>query len=270
MDSYIRQTNLDRWNELASIHAKSAFYDVAGFRAGKCSLRPIEVEELGDVAGKRLLHLQCHFGLDTLSWARRGARVTGVDFSETAISLARSLRDEIGIDGDFVCSDVYELAKVLSGKFDIVFTSYGAICWLADLWRWAQTIGTFLRPGGTFYMVEVHPFANVFDDRPGVTDLRVAYSYFDSGPFKEQSEGSYADRSASLVHSVSYSWQHQLGDILNQLIAAGLKIEFLHEFPYGVCATLACMQQGDDGWWRPAGQQDRVPFLFSLKAKLEA
>jgi SAM-dependent methyltransferase len=268
MDLSIRQTNVDRWNELASMHSKSAFYDVAGFRAGKCTLRPIEVEELGDVAGKSLLHLQCHFGLDTLSWARRGARVTGVDFSEAAIALARSLSDELGIDADFVCSDVYDLPKVLSGKFDIVFTSYGGICWLGDLRGWAETIKRFLKPDGTFYMVEVHPFANIFDDRPGVTDLRVAYSYFDSGPIKEQSVGSYADRSASVVHSVSYSWQHQLGEVLNQLINAGLTIEFVHEFSYGVCATLECMQQSNDGWWRPAEQQDKIPFLFSLKAKL--
>jgi SAM-dependent methyltransferase len=160
------------------------------------------------------------------------------------------------------------LPKVLAGKFDVVFTSYGAICWLADLRRWAETIKSFLKTGGIFYMVEVHPFANIFDDRPGVTDLRVAYSYFDSGPIKEQSVGSYADRSASVAHSVSYSWQHQLGDVVNHLIAAGLTIEFVHEFPHGVCATLACMQQSNDGWWRPAGQQDKVPFLFSLKAKL--
>ena len=116
-------------------------------------------------------------------------------------------------------------------------------------------------------MVEIHPFANVFDDRPGVSDLRIAYSYFDSGPIKAQSVGPYADRNASVVHSVSYSWQHQLGEILNQLIGAGLVIEFVHEFPYSICATLPQMLQNEDGWWRLPGHEDDVPLLFSVKAR---
>ena len=266
MDQSIRNINLDRWNELTALHARSAFYNLEGFKAGQSTLRSIEVEELPEVAGKRLLHLQCHFGLDTLSWARRGARVTGVDFSETAIALARSLSCELGLEAAFVHSDLYDLRNVLSGDFDIVFTSYGTICWLPDLRRWAEIISDSLRPGGTFYMAEIHPFANVFDDRPGTEELKVAYSYFDAGPIREESQGSYADRSAEVIHRTSYIWQHPLGEILNELIRAGLTIEFVHEFPYSVCATLPCMDSSADGWWRLRKQAGEVPLLFSLRA----
>jgi SAM-dependent methyltransferase len=262
-----QQANLARWNELTAIHARSRFYDVEGFKAGQSSLRPLEVEEVGDVTGKSLLHLQCHFGLDTLSWARRGARVTGIDFSDQAIAQARALSQELGIPAEFVCSTVEDLPRALTGRFDLVFTSYGAICWLADLSAWARTIVHFLEPGGTFYMVEVHPVADVFDDSPGVTELRVAYPYFPQAePLRLQTQGTYADRSAAVVNTVSYAWIHSVGEVLTALLGAGLRLEFFHEFPYSVFPNYAFVQQDADGWWRPRGQKGSIPLLFSLKA----
>jgi 2-polyprenyl-3-methyl-5-hydroxy-6-metoxy-1,4-benzoquinol methylase len=162
VDDYIKsnQKLWDRWTEL---HEQSELYDVAGFKAGKLRLHSIEKEELGDVAGKSLLHLQCHFGLDTLSWAALGATVTGVDFSEKSIALARSLSAEIGIPATFVHSNVYDLPDNLSGQFDIVFTSYGVLWWLPDIPGWAKVIAHFLKPGGTFLVVDSHPMASVFD-----------------------------------------------------------------------------------------------------------
>jgi 2-polyprenyl-3-methyl-5-hydroxy-6-metoxy-1,4-benzoquinol methylase len=157
MEKYY-EVNRKRWNELVDIHVKSDEYDLEGFIAGKNSLHSIELEALGDVSGKSLLHLQCHFGLDTLSWGRLGARVTGVDFSETAIELARSLAARIGVDAEFICSNVYDFPKHLDGKFDVVFTSYGALCWLHDMEAWAEIVSRYLRPGGTFFMAEFHPF----------------------------------------------------------------------------------------------------------------
>ncbi len=261
------QTNRDRWNELVAIHERSAFYDVPGFKAGKSTLRPLEVQELGNVAGKALLHLQCHFGLDTLSWARRGARVMGVDYSEQAIALARSLGGELKLNADFLCANLYDLPQVLVGSFDIVFTSYGVLVWLPDLRRWAQVIAHFLKPGGTFYMAELHPFALVFDDRPDVRDWRIRYPYFATRePMKWQTEGTYADRSAKVEHNVSYEWTHSLSDVLNALIGAGLKIEFVHEFPFCICGILPFMEQGPDGWWRLKDQEQAIPFTFSVKA----
>ncbi|UCB52608.1 MAG: class I SAM-dependent methyltransferase, partial [Candidatus Zixiibacteriota bacterium] len=150
MDKFMKQ-NLKHWNEVTPIHRKSEFYGVEGFKAGRCTLMPLEREELGDVSGKTLLHLQCHFGLDTLSWARLGARVTGVDFSEKAIDLAKSLSKELGIDADFVHSNIYHLPDVLKGEFDIAYTSHGVLCWLPDLAEWGRIIARFLKPGGTFY-----------------------------------------------------------------------------------------------------------------------
>src|SRR5438067_5957834 len=171
--------NRANWDAWAAINAASANYDVAGFKAGKLSLNRIEREELGDVAGKSLLHLQCHFGLDSLSWARLGAAVTGVDFSDKAIALARSLSEETGIPATFVQSNIYDLADNLTGQFDIVFTSYGVLWWLPDLAGWAKVVSHFLKPGGTFLLVEAHPIASMFDpDDP--SELKVKYPYFPS------------------------------------------------------------------------------------------
>jgi SAM-dependent methyltransferase len=259
--------NRARWNELTAIHARSAFYDLQGFKAGKCGLRPIEVNELSEVRDKSLLHLQCHFGIDTLSWARRGARVTGVDFSEEAIALAHCLSEQVNVPGEFICSDLHSLPDILSRQFDIVFTSYGAICWLRDLKRWAEIIAHYLKRDGTFYMVELHPAAFMLDDAAEATDLRVGYPYFHTvEPIRSESTNTYADREAVVHNTVSYTWNHGMGEIVNALVGAGLRIEFLNEFPYCVCRLLPSMIQGPDGWWRLPGNDQRVPFLFSLKA----
>jgi len=194
MDEYLRN-NRELWNEITPIHAQSKFYDVEGFKKGSSSmLYPVEFEEMGDVSGKSLLHLQCHFGMDTLSWARLGAKVTGVDFSDKSIDLARSLSDELGIEADFVCCNIYDLPAKLSERFDIVYTSGGVLCWLPDLKKWAEIISHFLKPGGFFYILEGHPFSCVFDDSPDATELKVKYPYFHGPePDKWEPEGDYAE-----------------------------------------------------------------------------
>src|SRR5678809_1174434 len=169
MDEYI-QANQKLWNEWTAEHENSPFYNVEGFKAGKERLKSIELEEVGDVHGKTMLHLQCHFGLDTLAWARRGARVTGIDISERGIEQARLLAAETGLEATFVVSDVVELPDNLQGEFDVVFTSLGALNWLPDLPRWAEVVAHFVRPGGFFYIAEAHPFAWVFDDDDSATE----------------------------------------------------------------------------------------------------
>jgi 2-polyprenyl-3-methyl-5-hydroxy-6-metoxy-1,4-benzoquinol methylase len=262
------QANRRRWDELVIVHFRSAFYDVAGFKAGRCTLQPLEVKELGDVAGKSLLHLQCHFGLDTLSWARRGARVAGVDFSQPAVEQARTLAAEVGLDAEFICARVQDLPQLHQELYDMVFTSYGVICWLPDLEPWARTIAHFLKPGGTFYIAEIHPFADVFDDRPGAAGLQVAYPYFPpGGPLSEDVPGSYADRNALVKNTQSYFWVHTLGEVLTALLAAGLELEFVHEFAYCVYARFPGMTRDADGWYRLPPPSESLPLMFSVKAR---
>lgn len=260
--------NRKLWDEWAELHIRSEFYDIEGFKAGKTSLRPLEIAELGDVRGKRLLHLQCHFGMDTLSWARRGAQVTGVDFSERAITLARQLAAETGLDARFVCADVYQTPRLLDEQFDIVFTSYGVLAWLPDLLHWGEVISHMLAPGGVFYMAEIHPFANTFDDEIKAPELRLHYDYFHRPqPEEFSADGSYADPQAVLQHKTHYEWTHSLSDVFNALTGAGLRVEFIHEFPFSVYQALPFLEQGPDGWWYPPKELPAAPFTFSLKAR---
>jgi SAM-dependent methyltransferase len=264
MDKYLKY-NQELWNEITPIHAKSKFYDVEGFKKGSSRmLYPVELEEMGDVSGKSLLHLQCHFGMDTLSWARLGAKVTGVDFSDKSINLARSLSNELGIKTRFICCDIYDLPKKLKSKFDIVYTSSGVLCWLPDLKKWAEIIAHFLKPEGFFYILEGHPFMMVFDDAQDATEPRFKYSYFHGPePDKWEPEGDYAEPDAAVTHG-SYEWNHQMGDIINSLINAGLRIEFFHEFPMIFFKRFPFMVRDDEGGWRIKG--DKLPLTFSIKA----
>jgi SAM-dependent methyltransferase len=260
------KTNLKRWNELAKIHVESEYYDLEGFRAGRSSLRSIELEELGDVSGKSLLHLQCQFGLDTLSWARLGAVVTGVDFSDKAIKLAKALSKQLNIPAKFICSNVYDLPKVLGGHFDIVFTSYGVLCWLHDIEKWAEVVSMYLEKGGTFFIAEFHPFAWVFD-WDELLELKVRHSYFHTTePYYFEREGTYADAKAYVKNKAYYQWQHSLSDIINALIKAGLRIERIKEYPYSVDRLFPFMKRCEDGYWRFTDKDNNIPLMFSIKA----
>ena len=263
MDSRL-EANRAHWDELVGVHVRAAnAYDLDAFRAGDSTLRSIELEEVGDVRGKRLLHLQCHFGMNTISWAQHGAHAVGADFSPEAIALARRLSKELRVEAEFVCSSIGELPRHLQGQFDVVFTSYGVLCWLPDLVEWGKVIEHFLAPGGCFYIVEQHPLVTALSDRDG--ELVVSESYFDVGPIEETRDGSYADASAVLEHKTSFEWQHSLGDVVSALTTNGFRIEFLHEFPFCMFQALPSMVRGADGWWRVPGRSD-VPFLFSLRA----
>ncbi len=262
MDKRI-ETNRTSWNERTPIHAASAFYDVDGFKAGQITLKDIEREEVGPVSGKTLLHLQCHFGLDTMSWARLGAQATGVDFSDDAIELARALNAEVGTGARFICSNVYELPTVLTEEFDIVFTSYGVLVWLPDLDRWADVICRCLKPGGMFYIVEFHPVLATL--KPSASSgARPCYSYFCQELYSPGDGPSYAGDEH--IASPNYEWQHSLGEIVTALVDAGLRIEFLHEFPFCHFQALPSMAQGNDGWWRFTENNDSYPQMFSIRA----
>jgi SAM-dependent methyltransferase len=264
MKQYI-DTNRARWNELVSIHSQSDFYRVKDFLNGQSTLKSVERQELPNVQGKRLFHLQCHFGLDSLSWARQGAKVTGVDLSDKAIELAKELNAEAGLDAQFVCSDIFSLPTVLDGEFDIVFTSYGVLCWLGNLNEWAKVIYRYLTPGGTFYIVEEHPLTNVFDvGKDG--DLQQRYNYFSNGePVYWESERSYTGDNQEVKNTGSYQWEHTLADIFNALLSSGLKVEQFHEFPYCMYNKYpGLLEKQGEYWWLK--QNHQIPLLFSLKA----
>ena len=266
-DEY-REANLAGWDELAGLHVDTAFYDVDGFKAGQSSLTSIERDELGPFVreGTRLLHLQCHFGLDTLSWARMGATVTGIDFSPTAVRLARELADGVGLSAraSFIRSDLHRLPEVLDETFDIVFTSWGALIWLPDLEPWADIVLRYLRPGGMLYIAEFHPAAMLLADDATPDLLRVQYPYFQYGdPLRFDEPGSYADPDAVVQNTVSYEWNHGLGEIVDPLLRRGLRLEFLHEFPYQHGLDFDCMEMGEDGWARLSGHPG-YPLSYSL------
>ena len=267
------KVNQQRWNEMVGIHETSEFYDVAGFKAGRIMVPELEREELGDVTGKSLIHLQCHFGMDTMSWGRLGATVTGVDYSEKAIALAQSLATELGIEARFLCSNLYDLldSKLLTDQFDIVYTALGVLSWLPDLEVWAKLVAHYLKPGGTFYILEGHPFLWTLEDpAPGaeVTDFKIAYPYFMGEALKFENDHSYADPKAVLKNKTEYSWNHPFSEILGSLLSAGLSIEFFHEFPYCGWAAFPDMELSSDGWYRFKDERKRslLPLMFSLKA----
>ena len=269
MDDYTK-ANLEWWNEAAIIHSNSQgdIYELASFKAGKTKLLPLELEEVGNVSGKKLLHLQCHFGLDTLSWVRLGAQVTGIDFSDKAIAIAQNLSRELNLDATFICTELYNLPDVLdaAGKFDIIYTSYGAVGWLPDLQPWGRIIAHYLKPGGYFYIAEGHPFMWIFDEKS--TDLKIQYPYFSKEPIKDESEGTYAEKSAKLVHKINYGWNHTFSEIFNSLISAGLTINFLHEHPFCAWECFPDMEEGEDRYLRfkDPVKRDLIPLMYSLKA----
>ena len=257
-DDYM-MANRRLWNEWTVSRPQSDYVDVESFRSGKSTLKAIELEEVGDVSGKSLLHLQCNIGLDTLSWARLGGQVTGVDFADKAIDMARALSIEQNIEARFVVSNVYDLPDRLEGRFDIVFTSWGVLGWLPDLKEWSDVVSDYVKPGGIFYIVDYHPFGLLFyhedAEEDAEAELKPHYSYFqtsepliwDSGPGE-------------------YNWQHSVGDIINSLVSAGLRIEYLHEFPFSDYKLLPEMVQDEDGWWRLQGGHDLIPLVLSLRA----
>lgn len=256
------ESNRHLWNGWAKINSKSDFYNVPGFKKGETSLKQIELTELGDVSGKSMLHLQCHFGLDTLSWAKKGATVTGVDLADDAIQIANDLSKELQIPAEFICSDIYDLPTVLNKKYDIVFTSYGVICWLNNLDRWAEIIAHYLKPGGTFYIVEFHPFTNMFnEDWTAITDKY----FYESNPIRLDQVGSYADNNAEFSH-VSYEWPHTIAEVMNAIRKVGIIIEFFHEFPFSSYNCFPALIETGVDKFSVNGKENMLPLMYSIKA----
>ncbi|MFO0657949.1 MAG: methyltransferase domain-containing protein [Polyangia bacterium] len=262
--------NQAAWNARVDVHEQSRFYDVEGFSAGKSSLTPLEEELLGDVSGKSLLHLQCHFGLDTLSWARRGAKVVGVDFSSKAISLARKLTQDVGLSdvARFVDCNVYDTRQHISETFDWVFSSFGVIGWLPDLRPWAKVVYDSLKPGGSFFLIEFHPYVWMSQVGP---DLSIRYSYFNAGPITELGSGTYAEREAKITYR-EHGWNHPLSDLMSALISAGLRVDHFAEYdytPFDIFPGLVARPGTPPGFWF-AAHPGMIPLVFSLRVSRPA
>lgn len=253
--------NKKLWNDRTIVHVNSEFYNNETFLKGKNSLNEIELNLLGNVRGKSILHLQCHFGQDSISLARLGAKVTAVDFSEKAIETAIALNKKSGTDCKFICSDVYSLATVLDQKFDIIFTSYGVIGWLPDMQKWANLIASFLKPGGVFVIAEFHPSVWMFDN-----DFKyVQYSYFKSEPIIETEEGTYADKD-SKINTTSITWNHSLSEVMSSLLNSGLRIDSFNEFDYSPYNCLNNMVEVSENHFMIRGMENKLPLVYALRA----
>ena len=252
------------WEAWTPHHFAAQGYDIPSFKAGREPLDPVTLEGVGDVAGKTLLHLQCHFGLDTLSWARRGATVTGIDFSETAVAKAREIAAEMALPAEFVCCNVYDAPATLAREYDIVFTSVGALGWLPDLEGWARVVAPCLKPGGRFFVFDGHPTLFMYDENPPAT-MRLRYDYFGRAPLIQNDFGSYAapDSGTSVI---THSYLHPLADIMGSLLRAGLRITSFDEYPYLRWQGLPWMTRRDAYFWELPREFGEIPMMFALTA----
>ncbi|AZA98935.1 class I SAM-dependent methyltransferase [Chryseobacterium joostei] len=255
------EINRNSWNNRTESHLKSEFYDLKGFLNGNTSLNDIELNLLGDLQGKSVLHLQCHFGQDTISLGRLGAEVTGVDLSDKAIESARQLAHETQSNANFICCDIYDLPNHLDKQFDIVYTSYGTIGWLPDLDKWAKVVSQFLKPDGQFIFVEFHPVVWMFDDNFET----VGYRYFNSGAIIETENGTYADRNAEITQSY-VTWNHGLSEVMNSLIKNGLEINSLDEFDYSPYNCFNKTIEFEPKKYRIEHLDNKIPMVYSVTA----
>jgi SAM-dependent methyltransferase len=271
-DDYL-EANRKLWNERADLHAPTKFYDLDGFVAGRrTGLHPTEPSELGSVAGKSVVQLQCHLGIETLAWARLGAtRVVGLDFSDTAIVHARALAERCGLTdrARFVLADVHDAPRALHDAlpFDVVYVSVGAILWLPSVRRWAETCAAMLSMRGTLYVREVHPMVLAVNGDSG--QLILQSHYFERAqPSRWEDQPDYADPQARVKNTVSYEWNRGLGEIVQALLDAGFSIELLNEHKDAEWQAFPHMISNGDGLYvLPPEQRENLPLTFSLRAR---
>jgi SAM-dependent methyltransferase len=261
--------NRAMWDEKAPVHLTSPMYDVPGFKAGRLSLQAHEIEDLRDVAGRDLIHLQCHIGLDTLSWARLGANVTGVDFSAASIRGAEALAEELGLKAQFHVCDVYDTPSVVGHRFDVVYTGVGALCWLPDIARWARVARDLLKPGGELYLFEFHPVEWMLDL---AADGRLALNFDYFTPPEGYRDAGAVDYAGAneMQASETVQWNHPLGAVVTALVDAGLRIDSLRELPASVLQKWDCMERTETGMFQMAKGLPSTPLMYVLRASLRS
>ena len=253
------QANKELWDSRVATHTKAELYNLDGFKRGETSLNSIELNELGDVNGKSILHVQCHFGQDSLSWTRMGAKVTGSDISTEAINQARELNNELELDATFVVSNTYELPNKLEGEFDIVFMSYGVIGWLPDMNKLAEIVNHFLKVGGKFYMVEFHPIVWTFDDN----FESMIYPYNNSGVLEFDTTTTYADKNHVSSAKKEYNWNHGIGEVVTAFASTGMKLNFLNEHDFSPYNVFPYMIEVENGY-QIEGFDGIIPLVYSM------
>lgn len=256
------EINRQSWNNRTDTHLKSEFYDLNSFIKGKTSLNSIELDLLGDLTGKTILHLQCHFGQDTISLSRLGAETTGVDLSDKAIESAKQIANDTNSSATFICCDIYELPIYLDKQFDIVYTSYGTIGWLPDLDKWAKIVSKFLKPNRQFIFVEFHPLVWMFDDN----FEKIHYRYFNSGAIVESERGTYADKNADITQEY-VMWNHGLSEVINNLIKNGLEINSLNEYDYSPYDCFNKTIEFEPKKYRIDHLENKIPMVYSIVAE---
>ena len=255
------EINRQSWNNRIETHLQSEFYDLDSFLKGKTSLNDVELKLLGDIKGKHVLHLQCHFGQDTISLTRLGAEVTGVDLADKAIQSAKQIAQDTNSNADFICCDIYNLPNHLNKQFDIVFASYGVIGWLRDLDKWAKIISKFLRPGGKFVFVEFHPIVWMFDEN----FEKIAYNYSNSGAIVESENGTYANKTASISQE-NVTWNHSLSEVINSLIKNEVEINSFDEYDFSPYNCFNKTIEFAPNKYRISHLDNKIPMLYSITA----
>lgn len=257
-----KEINKKLWNNRLSEHLKSDFYKMNNFLSGESSLNEIELELLKDIKNKSILHLQCHFGQDTISLSRMGANVTGVDFSEKSIIKAKELAIHLKQNTIFICSDIYDLPEMLDQKFDIIFTTYGTICWLPDLNAWGKLINKFLKPEGRLVFVEFHPFVWMFDEH----FQKIKYHYNNTNPIVEVEYGTYANPNADITNDC-ITWNHGVGEVIESLISNGLVLESLKEYDFAPYPFVNNSIEDKPGKYTIKNFENKAPLVYSILAK---
>lgn len=254
--------NKDSWNKRTIAHVDSEFYDNKSFIAGRNSLNPIELPFLQEIKGKDVIHLQCHFGQDSISLARMGAHVTAIDLSNEAISEANTLADKCGVDVDFICADVFDTLNHVDKKFDVVFASYGTIGWLPDINKWAQIVSSLLKKGGKLVFAEFHPVVWMYNDE--LTE--VAYNYFKDEAIVETNTATYTDQETPIAQT-NVTWNHSLSSVVNALIQQGMTIQTLNEYDYSPYNCLSNMEEFENGKFRVKQFKNYVPLVYLIHAE---
>lgn len=253
--------NKKSWNNKVETHVNSEFYDMENFLKTQNSLNPIELNLLPDLNGKTVLHLQCHFGQDTISLSKLGAHVTGVDLSDVAISKAKSLAKELNANTEFICCDIYDLPNHLDKQFDYVFSSYGTIGWLPDINKWACIVSQFLKPKGQFVFVEFHPIVWMYDD----DFTHVKYHYSSQIPIIETETGTYAEKDADLQQEY-VMWNHGLSDVIGSLIKHSLTLSHFSEYDYSPYDCFTHTVEVKPKQFRLKPFEDKIPLVYALVA----